>query len=306
MKARSDYVLVTPAKNEEKTIGTTIECVLNQTVLPVEWVIVSDGSTDKTDAIVEAAARSVPWLRLLKLPQRVERSFAAVVRATEAGIRSLGTSRYGYIGLLDSDIRFERTYFERLIEEFECSPRLGLAGGVVIDIGTRRDMLPRNRADVPGAVQFFRRSCFEALGGLLPIPEGGWDALTCARARMLGYETRLLVDLVVDHLKPRNVAEGGLLRRTWQLGVRDWALHYHPVFEFCKCAGRLTEAPLLVGAAARMLGYCFAAIQRRPRHIPENLAKFTRDEQLSRLGRMFRPARRSLTPDPRPAGRNGE
>ena len=204
------YVLVTPAKNEEATIAVTIASVVNQVVRPAEWVIVSDGSTDRTDEIVRAAALSHPWICLLPLPPRRQRSFAAVVQATEAGVRALTLASYSYIGLLDSDVRFQPDYFKKVLETFEASPQLGLAGGVVIDLGSPRDRLPRNRKDVPGAVQFFRRRCFEALNGLLAIPEGGWDGLTCARARMLGFETRLLTELVVDHLKPRNISEGGV------------------------------------------------------------------------------------------------
>jgi GT2 family glycosyltransferase len=291
MMPRCQYVLVTPAKNEEVSIRVTIESVVNQTVLPAEWLIVSDGSTDRTDEIVHAAAVACPWIRLLSLPPRTQRSFAAVVHATEAGVRVLNVEGYEYIGLLDSDVRFRPDYFERVIECFESSPRLGVAGGVVIDVGLRKDRLPRNRQDVPGAVQFFRRTCFEALGGLVAVPEGGWDALTCARARMVGYETRLLTDLVVDHLKPRNIAEGGLLRRNWQMGVRDHALGYRPLFELAKCLGHIPEPPLFVGGIAWWLGYCSAAIQRRQRQVPTDLAQFLRGEQKRRLRRMFRLSR---------------
>jgi glycosyltransferase involved in cell wall biosynthesis len=281
--------LVTPAKNEELTIGVTIASVVNQTVRPVQWIIVSDGSTDRTDEIIAAAASINPWIRLLRLPPRNQRSFAAVVHATEEGIRQLTVDDYEYLGLLDSDVRFQSGYFERVIGCFESSPGLGLAGGVVIDVGQPKDHLPRNRQDVPGAVQFFRRSCFEALGNLIAIPEGGWDALTCARARMAGFETRLLTNLIVDHLKPRNIGEGGMVRRRWQLGVRDYALGYHPLFEAVKCASRFFSAPAYLGGSIWWAGYCCAAIQRRNRLIPQDLLEFIRNEQKKRLWRSLPP-----------------
>lgn len=281
------YVLVTPVKNEESFIGQTIDSVVNQTVRPAEWMVVSDGSTDRTDEIVRAAAAMHPWIRLLPLPPRAQRSFAAVVHATEAGIRALAAKDYEFIGLLDSDVRFQPDYFERVLESFAASPRLGLAGGVVIDIGLPKDRFPRNRQDVPGAMQFFRRACFEQLGGLVAIPEGGWDALTCARARMLGYETRLLTHLVVDHLKPRNIAEGGVFRRKWQMGVRDYALGYHPLFELVKCLGRWRDPPLLLGACCWWTGFCAAMVRRRPRQIPASLLAFVRREQQLRLWRLL-------------------
>lgn len=284
MSPTVSYVLVTPAKNEEMTIGLTIESVVQQTVQPAAWVIVSDGSTDRTDEIVRSAHRAHPWISLLTLAHRADRNFAAVVRATEAGIRALPTTTYGFIGLLDADVQFGAAYFGTLLEEFATNPRLGLAGGVVIDVGLRKDVLPRNRRDVPGAVQFFRRECFESLGGLLAIPEGGWDALTCARARMQGFETRLVTRLVVDHLKPRNIAEGSALRRVWQLGVRDYALGYHPLFELLKCLARAFERPTIVGSLARWTGYCCAVFRQQPRLVPPALLAFVRREQ---MGRMF-------------------
>ena len=287
MTASREFVLITPAKNEENLIGITIESVVNQTLRPSQWVIVSDGSTDRTDEIVRAAAATHSWIKLLPLPPRVGRNFAAVVHATEAGIRELTTKTYSYIGLLDSDIRLPSDYFERVIAQFEKSPKLGLAGGVAIDIGHRKDRIPRNQQDVPGALQFFRRETFEKLGGLVAIPEGGWDALTCARARMLGYETRLITDLIVDHLKPRNIGEGGFFRRKWQLGIRDYALGYHPLFEFVKCVGRLREPPLIIGACSWWIGYICAIVQRRPRLIPADLLAFVRAEQKHRLWRMI-------------------
>ncbi|MDP3850167.1 MAG: glycosyltransferase family A protein [Luteolibacter sp.] len=282
------YVLVTPVRDEEATIGKTIDSVLRQTLLPVEWVIVSDGSTDATDEIVRRAAGAHPWIRLLPLSPRPGRSFAAVVFNTEAGIRHLDFQSYAFLGLLDSDVTFQADYFERLMRHFEAEPALGLAGGVVIDVGLARDRFPRNRMDVPGAAQFFRRECFDSIGGLLPIPEGGWDGMTCAMARMNGYQTRLITDLVVDHLKPRNIAEGGVVRRKWQMGVRDYAAGYHPVFELVKCISRLKERPLLIGAVAWWIGYCMATLQRRKRVVPQTVVEFIRREQLARLSRIFR------------------
>ena len=256
---------------------------MNQTIRPVEWVIVSDGSTDRTNEIIRSVVEAHPWIRLLSLPPRVERSFASVVHATEAGVRSLTVRDYDYIGLLDSDIRFQPDYFERIIQCFEASPRLGLSGGMVIDVGLRKDRVPRNREDIPGATQFFRRQCFDDLGGLIAIPEGGWDALTCARARMRGYETRLLTNLVVDHLKPRNAHEGGFFRRKWQMGIRDYALGYHPLFETVKCLGRMLDSPWLIGGFAWWMGYCCASLQCRERLIPQDLMEFLRAEHKRRL-----------------------
>lgn len=277
------YIVVTPTKDEERTIGETIESMVRQTICPVRWVIVSDGSIDGTDMIVTEAAQDHPWIQLVQRPTRKERSFKAVVEATEIGIAEVAGLDYQFVGLLDSDVRFERDYFEEVLKRFAKRPRLGLGGGMAVDVGLPRDKLPRNRMDVPGAVQFFTRECFESLGGLLAIPEGGWDTLTCVQARANGFETELFVDLVVDHLKPRNSGEGGVLRRTWQLGVRDYALGYQPLVEAFKCFDRLFERPILVGSMARAIGFGTSWLQRRPRAIPQDLLRFIRAEHSARL-----------------------
>lgn len=294
--ANRSYVLVTPVRDEAGTIGRTIEAVASQTLLPCEWVIVNDGSTDGTTGILRDAASRYPWIRPVELAPREGRCFAAVVHNTAEGIRRLESGDHRYLGLLDADVTFQEDYFERLIGRFEDDPALGLAGGVVIDVGTPRDRFPRNRIDVPGAVQFFRRECFESLGGLLPIPEGGWDGMTCAIARMNGYATRLFTDLVVDHHKPRNISQGGVVRRKWQMGFRDRAAGYHPLFEAVKCAGRIADPPFLIGAAAWWAGFCAASLQNTTRVVPPAVVDHVRREQMSRLRKLVsfrrRPAER--------------
>ena len=281
------FVLVTPVKDEEKLIGQTIESAVAHSALPKEWVIVSDGSTDRTNDIIREWAKNHSWIRLLALKPRPGRSFAAVVHNTEAGIRHLECKDYAFLGLLDSDVTFQPDYFEQLIRRFDAEPALGLAGGVVIDVGLPQDRFPRNRIDVPGAVQFFRRECFERIGGLIPIPEGGWDGMTCAMARMHGYETKLFTDLVVDHHKPRNISEGGVVRRKWQMGLRDYASGYHPLFEAVKCVSRLKNPPLVIGAVAWWTGYCSALLRRHPRILDASIVAYIRCEQMKRLTGFF-------------------
>lgn len=277
------YVLVTPTKDEEKTIGETLASVISQTIRPAEWVIVSDGSTDRTDSLIQAAQVEHPWITLIQLPPREGRCFGAVARATKLATERLSVDHYEFIGLLDSDLRFAPDYFEVVLAEFQANPKLGLAGGRVLDPGEDPNSKPDNTWDVPGAVQFFRRACFESLREIHAIPEGGWDMLTCVESRMNGFETALLTGLVVDHLKPRNIAHGGLISRRWQCGVRDYVLGYHPLFETVKCLRRLRQSPVIFSAASWWMGYVSAAISRKPRAIPAGLLVHIHQEQLSRL-----------------------
>jgi poly-beta-1,6-N-acetyl-D-glucosamine synthase len=115
---RISYVLITPARNEEASIGDTIESVISQTVLPKKWVIVSDGSTDRTDAIVREHLSGNPWIDLIRMPEHRDRQFAAKVNSFNAGYAGLRGVDYDIIGNLDADISFEPDYFEFLLSKF--------------------------------------------------------------------------------------------------------------------------------------------------------------------------------------------
>jgi biofilm PGA synthesis N-glycosyltransferase PgaC len=281
---KSSYVLITPVRNEESTIGTTLESVVRQTISPREWIIVSDESTDHTDEIIQQYAARYSFIKHLRLTGRPQRSFSSVVFVTEFGINALTNKDYDFIGFLDADIRFSETYYAEIIAKFSADKTLGLAGGLVVDcVDGRRIQSKQSLKEIAGAVQFFRRECFDSLGGLIAIPEGGWDAITCLQARMHGFSTQTFPEIQVDHLKPRNVAEGNIARRFVQLGVRDYALGNHPVFETAKCAYRCFEHPYIIGGVLRFVGYLGCCIFRRKRMLPIEIILEIRREQLTRL-----------------------
>src|SRR5436309_5037656 len=122
------YVLITPARNEEAFIELTMKSVVNQTVRPVKWVIVSDGSTDSTDAIVKKYAAEHDWIELITMPERRERHFAGKVNAFNTGYARVKHLDYQVIGNLDADVSFEPDYIEYLLGKFAGIPRLGVAG----------------------------------------------------------------------------------------------------------------------------------------------------------------------------------
>src|ERR1700690_2245715 len=115
MSELPQYVLITPARNEAKFIELTLQSVVAQTVRPMRWVVVSDGSTDGMDEIVKKYATENPWIELLRMPERRERSFAGKVQAFNAGYDRVREMPYQVIVSLDADISFEKDYFEFLL-----------------------------------------------------------------------------------------------------------------------------------------------------------------------------------------------
>ncbi|MGC8811058.1 MAG: glycosyltransferase [bacterium] len=290
------YVLVTPAKDEEQYISATIDSVISQKPPPSEWVIVDDSSSDRTAEIGEEAARAYPWIRVIRRPSSGKRDFTAVVKAIETGLDSINYRNHEFVGFLDADVVLPPGYFRALLEGFVQNHRLGLSGGLVVDPDEKIPRIPNNLQDVPGAVQFFRRECLEAIGALIPIPAGGWDMLTCACSRMMGWETRLMVNLIVRHLKPRNAGISGRTKRFFDFGQRDRALYYHPLFELLKCLSRIKDRPLLIGSLFWWMGYLYASFKGLRGPVPPALISHIRQEQRERIKALFRsPLKRLYT-----------
>jgi GT2 family glycosyltransferase len=283
------YVLITAARNEERYIERTIQAVARQTVRPRQWIIVSDGSTDRTERIVERYLHTCRFIRLVRRAGTGERSFASKVHAFRAGYVELDEASYCYIGNLDADVSFPAHYHERLLREFRRSPRLGIAGGLIHEeCRGRFAVRPFNSPhSVAGAVQLFRRECFEAVGGYFPLKYGGIDTWAEVRARMLGWEVKSLPGLPVYHHRPTSSARGKMLRARFVKGQADFALGNHPGFEALKCLRRVTEAPYAVGGLLRLGGFLWAAARGEHRAVTPEFVRYLQGEQVARLRYLF-------------------
>src|SRR5713101_9789849 len=159
------YVLITPARNEVQFIEHTIKSVVNQTVRPLKWVIVSDGSTDGTDEIVRNYGTKHEWIELVRLPERTHRNFAGKVAAFDAGYARVSELKFDVVGNLDADVSFEADYLAFLISKFTENPGLGVAGTPYREENAAHDDRFKSPDHVSGACQMFRRKCFEDIGG---------------------------------------------------------------------------------------------------------------------------------------------
>ena len=217
-----EYVLITPARNEAEFIEKTIQSVIAQTVLPKRWVIVSDGSTDGTDQIVEKYRLGRDWLELVRLPERQERNFAAKVQAFNAGYERVKHLSFEVIGNLDADVSFDEGYLAYLIGKFEEMLTLGVAGTHYVegDFHSFRDSYI-NVHHVNGQCQLFRRACFENIGGYVPIKGGGIDWVAVTTARMKGWTTYSFSDRTFYHHRRMGTAGSSELGARFHYGKKD-------------------------------------------------------------------------------------
>jgi len=283
------YVLITPARNEERFIEKLIQSMVSQTVLPAKWVIVNDGSTDATGDIVGKYLEKHEWIELLNLPARRDRSFAGKVHAFNAGLERVKGLEYEVIGNLDSDVSFEPDYCEFLLTQFQRDLTLGVAGTIFREEGysSGTDSF-EGQNHVAGGCQLFRRRCFQEIGGYVPNKAGGIDWIAVTTARMMGWRTRSFREKSFFHYRSLGTAERSQLASAFSYGEKDYYLGNHPLWEIFRVTYRATKKPYLVGALALYSGYLSAFVRRMKRPVSDDLMKFHRREELSKLRTIFR------------------
>jgi len=282
------YVLVTPARNEAHFIELTIESVVQQTIRPMRWVIISDGSTDGTDEIVKKHAALHEWIELIRMPERQERHFAGKVHAFRAGQDSLKALPYEVIVSLDADISFDNDYFSFLLDKLAGDPALGLVGTPFCETSNETyDYRFVSIEHVSGACQVFRRECFEAIGGYVPVKGGAIDNIAVISARMKGWKTRTFTDKFCSHHREMGTAQRGPIQAKFKSGAKDYAIGNHPVWELFRSTYQMTKRPFVMGGLALEAGYLWASVRRASRPVSCELIAFHRREQMNRLARMF-------------------
>jgi glycosyltransferase involved in cell wall biosynthesis len=208
-------ILISPTRNEGKYIRDTLESMAKQTIEPIKWLIVDDGSSDDTGKIVQEYQPKLPYLEYLYLPDRGFRKPAVgVMEAFYKGYERIKNLKYDVIAKFDADLRFPPNMLEIILDAFIQDPKLGITGGTRYEQAEKggpfkKVLLPKGF--VGGPTKFYRRSCFEDIGGL--IVRAGWDGVDTIRASMNGWETGEQEDLKIYHLKPTGMAKGEGLKR---------------------------------------------------------------------------------------------
>lgn len=296
------YVLVTPAWNEAEFIEETLRSMVAQTVLPLKWVIVSDGSTDGTDEIVRQYTSRYDWIELVRTPERAERHFAGKVHAFNAGWDRVKGLPYDIIGNLDADISFEQDLMEFLLARFASDTELGVAGTAFIEDGAvLYDYDIVSREDVSGQCQLFRRQCFEEIGGYTPSKIGGIDSMAVYAAAMKGWTTRTFTEKAFIHHRQVGTAQNTIYSTRFKNGRKDYCLGGHPLWEVFRCLYQMKNRPYVIGGLLMYAGYVWAYLQGAERPMSPELIEFRRREQLQRLKGIIR--RLLMPPSPSTEGR---
>jgi len=283
-----NYVLITPARDEEAFIEKTLTSVIMQTRTPERWVIVDDGSQDRTAEIVEKYAKRYSWIELVRRAQRLDRNFAGKAHAFNAGFERVRSLDFDVIGNLDADISFEPDYFEFLLNKFTEFPRLGVTGTTMRE--AKHDALTDtfyHFKDVFGACQLFRRECFQEVGGYTPIKWGGIDWIAVRTARLRGWETRSFPDKIFFHHRPMGETESNVFKARFDYGRKDYFLGNHPLWQVFRISYQMLQRPYVIGGLMLAAGYFYSLATRIERPVAPELLRLHRREQLERLKGLF-------------------
>src|SRR5712672_1300501 len=120
------YLLISPCRDEAQYLRRTLDSVTAQSVPPALWVVVDDGSTDETPAILDEYARRLPYLLVVRRSDRGRRQVGpGVIEAFYAGLEKVRLEDFDYLCKLDMDLDLPVRYFELLMQRMEGDPRIG-------------------------------------------------------------------------------------------------------------------------------------------------------------------------------------
>ena len=284
---KNNYVIITPAFNEEANIEAVIKSVIDQTVRPLKWVIIDDGSTDKTLEIARRYEKSHAFIECHTRKRTNYCSYyASNVYAILSGYQKVKELDFDFIAILDADIELCNNYYQEIFKRFSTNPDLGIATGTYLEqVNGEISEAKIDRQSTPKAIQVFRRKCYRQIGGYIPFKNGGEDSCAEVMARMLGWQTWSFPEIKVMHLKPVGTAQGqSILRGRYKLGLTDYCLGTHPLFMLAKALRRcFLEKPFISSGFCRLAGYISGYLKTEPRQIPRRARAYLRKEQLGRL-----------------------
>jgi GT2 family glycosyltransferase len=283
--AAERLLVVSPVFNEGQHLDRTARAIAAQERPPDRWVIVDDASRDDTLLIAHRWARELPFLTVMSASEAADGpdrlALAREARAFNLGLEAAGWRDFTHVGKLDGDVELPAHWFATLLARFRSEPALGLLGGRLEEPSPRGwQRIPIPDSHIHGAVKLYRRECLEAIGG---IPERlAWDTIDETYARMCGYETRSLPELVARHHRHWGSADGRLRGRA-RHGECAWVLHQSLPWALLRALKLARVPPAGLSGAAFAYGYLSAAARRTPRVDDRDFRRFVRRELRGRM-----------------------
>jgi biofilm PGA synthesis N-glycosyltransferase PgaC len=272
------YLIISPGRNEGLYMRQTLDSVVAQSVRPARWVIVDDGSTDESPAILAEYASRHDWISVVTRPDRGTRAVGpGVIEAFYAGYGSVDPSEYDYVCKLDLDLILPPTYFEELIRRMEADPRIATCSGKSYIWLDGKFVSERHGDETSlGMTKFYRRDRFEQLGGF--VREVMWDGIDVHRCRMMGWQACSwdVPELRFTHLRPQGTSHKGWATGRMRHGFGQYFMGTSPVYMLANAVNRFSEKPYVLAGLAMLWGYVWSWLRGRPRYDDPEFRRFLR------------------------------
>lgn len=274
----TDYVIISPCRNEADFMRQTLDSVVTQSVLPKLWVIVDDGSTDETPKILAEYSAKHPFIQIVTRQNRGHRSVGpGVIEAFYEGLAAVDLKKYAFLCKLDLDLIMPPRYFETLIQRMVANPRLGNCSGkpYFVDKATG-NLVSEGCGDenAIGASKFYRRTCFEEIDGF--VRQVMWDGIDGHRCRQLGWIAVSWDEPVLRfvHLRPMGSSQQGIITGRKRHGFGQYFMGTPLIYMAVSAAYRMFRPPYVVGGLAMMWGYLESMIKQVAKFDDPELVKF--------------------------------
>lgn len=282
----SRYIIISPVRNEEKYLPATIRAITDQSIRPMAYILVDDGSTDRTREIIEQASRDHVWIHYVGRPDRGERKVGAgVIEAFYGGYDTIKDKDFDYICKMDGDLTIGPRYFEALFSKFAGDRYLGAASGkLFLDLGNGKLAEERiTDESVLGGMLCLRKKCFEDIDGF--VREVMWDGITFHRSRMAGWRTRSFRErelMIYDH-RLMGSSSKSIFHGRIRWGWGQYFMGTHPLYILAVGMYRMMERPFIIGGVLIVMGYLKGWIKGSKRYNYPGFRKSLNAWQLERL-----------------------
>lgn len=275
------YVLISPCRNEADYMRQTLDTVVAQSVRPSKWIIVDDGSSDATPAILQEYAAQHDWIQIVTRKDRGHRAVGpGVVDAFYEGYSAIDPSAYGFLCKLDLDLRLPPRYFEILMERMHADPRIATCSGKAY-LEENGKLINERHGDETslGMTKFYRTSCFKAIGGF--VREVMWDGIDCHQCRMHGWTACSWdePELRFIHLRPMGSSQKGIFTGRMRHGYGQYFMGTGFLFMAASALSRIGQKPYVLGSVAMLWGWMWSAVRRQPRYQNAAFRQFLRRYQ---------------------------
>jgi poly-beta-1,6-N-acetyl-D-glucosamine synthase len=262
------YLLISPCRNEAAYMRQTLDTVIAQSVRPAKWVIVDDGSSDETPAILAEYASRHEWIQIVTRNDRGHRAVGpGVIDAFYSGYAAIDPDDYDFLCKLDLDLRLPPRYFEILMDRMAKDPRIGTCSGKAY-LEHEGELVNERHGDENslGMTKFYRVPCFKEIGGF--VREVGWDGIDGHQCRMRGWAACSWdePDLRFVHLRTMGASHRGILTGRFRQGYGQYYMGTGFLYLAASAIGKMNQKPYVIGQLAVLWGWVLSALQGKPRY----------------------------------------